>query len=74
MTTFKEMEAIYDMITVNAARCINFEGFELKAGAPAHLVVLDGKSVHEAFWYHKPPLHVVSHGKLVDKQAMAPKD
>jgi cytosine/creatinine deaminase len=70
MTTFPEMEVIYDMITKNAARCINLPDFELKVGAPAHLVVLDAKSVHEAFWYHKPPLHVVSHGKLVDRQAM----
>lgn len=71
MTTFPEMETIYDMITVNAARAINLEGFGLKVGAPAHLVVLDAASVHEALWYHRPPLHVVSHGKLVDRQAMA---
>jgi hypothetical protein len=32
------------------------------------------KSVYEALWYHKPPLHVVSHGKLVDRQAMAAGD
>ena len=74
MTTFPEMETIYDMITVNAARCINLKDFQVKVGAPAHLVVLDAKSVHEAFWYHKPPLQVVSHGKLIDKQAMTAKD
>jgi cytosine deaminase len=74
MTTFPKMETIYDMITVNAARCINLEGFELRVGGPAHLVVLDAKSVHEALWYHRPPLHVVSHGKLVDRQAMTAKD
>jgi len=74
MTTFPEMETIYDMITVNAARCINLKDFAVKVGSPAHLVVLDAKSVHEAFWYHKPPLHVVSHGKLIDKQAMAAED
>jgi cytosine/creatinine deaminase len=74
MTTFPEMEAIYDMITVDAARCINLKNFQVKVGAPAHLVVLDAKSVHEAFWYHKPPLHVVSHGKLIDQQAMSAKD
>lgn len=71
MTTFQEMETIYDMITVNPAKAINVKDFEIKVGAPAHLVVLDAKNVHEAFWYHKPPTHVVSHGKLVDKQAMS---
>jgi cytosine deaminase len=74
MTTFPEMETIYDMLTVNAARCINLEGFEVKVGAPANLVVLDARSVHEALWYHRPPLHVVSHGKLVDARAMASDD
>ena len=71
MTTFPELETIYDLITVNAARCINLEGFGLRVGAPAHLVVLDGKSVHEALWYHRAPRHVVSHGKLVDPTALA---
>jgi cytosine deaminase len=71
MTTLPELEKIYDMITVDAARCINLEGFGLRVGAPAHLVVLDARSVHEALWYHRPPLHVVSHGKLVDRQALA---
>ncbi|NCC52281.1 MAG: cytosine deaminase [Spartobacteria bacterium] len=70
MTTFPEMEQIYDMITVNAARCINLKNFAIKKGAPAHLVVLDAPSVYEALWYHKAPLHVVSHGKLIDKDAM----
>lgn len=72
MTTFPEMETIYDMITVNAARCINLPGFGIRVGAPAHLVVLDQRSVHEALWYHRAPLHVVSHGKLVDPTAMEP--
>ncbi|MBI4863567.1 MAG: amidohydrolase family protein [Candidatus Riflebacteria bacterium] len=70
MTTFPEMETIYDMITVNAARCINLKDFEIKVDAPANLVVLDGTSVYEALWYHRMPLAVVSHGKLIDKKAM----
>jgi len=45
--------------------------FEIKVGASAHLVVLDAKNVHEALWYHKPPLHVIGHGNLVDRQAMS---
>ena len=74
MTTFPEMETIYDMLTVNAAKCINLKDFGLKLGAPAHLVVLNGKSVHEALWYHTEPLHVVSHGKLIDRKAMESED
>jgi cytosine deaminase len=70
MTTFPEMETIYDMLTVNAARCINLKNFTIQVGAPANIVVLDGRSVYEALWYHRPPLHVVSHGKVIDRHAM----
>ncbi len=74
MTTFPEMETIYDMITVNPGKAINLKDFELKAGAPAHLVVLNEKSVYEAIWNHQPPLYVISHGKLIDKEAMQAAD
>ncbi len=70
MTTFPEMEQIYDMITVNAAKCMNVANFGLREGGAAHLVVLEGKSVYEGLWYHKEPKYVISHGKLVDKDAL----
>lgn len=70
MTTFPEMEEIYDMITTDAAKCINIKDFSINEGNPAHLVVLDAKSVYEALWYHKEPLEVISHGKIIDKKAM----
>jgi cytosine deaminase len=66
MTTFPEMEKIYDMITVNAGKCMNVKDFGIAPGNAAHLVVLDAKSVYQALWYHKKPLQVISHGKLVD--------
>jgi cytosine deaminase len=65
MTTFPEMETLYDLITVNAAKCINLPKFELKEKANANLVVLDAKTVCEAFRNHQAPLHVISHGKLI---------
>ena len=68
MTTFPEMEKIYDMITVDAARAMNVKNFALKEGSPAHMVILDADSVYEALWNHEAPLHVISHGKLLDKK------
>jgi len=65
MTTFPEMETLYDLISVNAAKCINLPKFPLKEKANANLVVLDAKTVCEAFRYHAAPTHVISHGKLV---------
>lgn len=70
MTTFPEMEQIYDMVTTEAAKCMNIKNFQVAEGAPAHLVVLNAKTVYEAIWSHQEPLHVVSHGKLIDKEAM----
>jgi cytosine deaminase len=68
MTTFPEMETIYDMITHNAARAMNVTDYGLIEGKTANLVVLEGKSVYESLWYHRPPRHVISHGQLVDPE------
>ncbi|MDR0993682.1 MAG: amidohydrolase family protein [Verrucomicrobiota bacterium] len=65
MTTYPEMETLYDMITINPAKCINLPNFGLKEKGNANLVVLDAKNVCEAFRYHKAPMHVISHGKLL---------
>jgi len=70
MTTRQEMETLYDMVTKSAARCIGLESFELKAGAPANLVVLDEPNVLEALRNHQSPKWVISHGKLVDQAAL----
>jgi len=70
MTTFEGMEKIYDMITIAPAKGINVKDFVIKEGNPAHLVVLNGESVYKALWYHTAPLYVISHGKLIDQEAM----
>ena len=70
MTTNRELETLYDMITVNAARAMNINHQSLKIGAPAHLVVLSGPNVLEALREHAAPLHVISHGKLIDRARM----
>lgn len=70
MTTRPEMEILYDMITTRAAECIGIKDFKLAVGNPAHLVVLDVPNTLEAFRYHEAPMHVISHGKLVDQKKM----
>ncbi len=70
MTTRPEMEILYDMITTKAAECIGLKDFKLEVGAPAHLVVIDAPNTLEALRYHDAPLHVISHGKLVDQAKM----
>ena len=65
-TTAADMEKLYDMITLDAAQAMGLKEFGVKLGAPAHLVILKQPNVLEALRYHEAPMHVISHGKLVD--------
>ena len=70
MTTNRELETLYDMITVNAARAIHLNDHALKVGAPANLVVLSAPNVLEALREHQAPVYTVSRGKLIDRALM----
>ena len=70
MMTRHEVGKLYDMITVDAAKAINLDRFDLAVGAPANLVVLDRPDEVEALRFHGPPAHVISSGKLVDAAKM----
>lgn len=63
MTTFQDMEILYNLITTKAAEALGIKEFELKAGNKANLVVLDAESVWEALWSHQAPLHVIKNGR-----------
>jgi cytosine deaminase len=66
MTSAAEMDVLYDMITTEAAKAIGLKDFEIKVGAPANLVILEVPNVREALRYHRPPVHVISHGALLE--------
>jgi cytosine deaminase len=70
MTTNRELEMLYDMITAKAAHAMNVKNHALKIGAPANLVVLTASDILETLREHTAPLYVVSHGKLVDRARM----
>jgi cytosine deaminase len=70
MTTNRELETLYNMITVNAADAINVSNYSLKVGAQANLVVLSAPNVLEALREHTAPLDVISHGKRIDRSRM----
>jgi cytosine deaminase len=65
MTTFDEMEILYDLVTTRAARAMAIQGFEMKEGNQANLVVLNAESVWEALTDHEAPRHVIKNGKEV---------
>jgi len=70
MTTTAEMDRLYNMVTRDAARAMGLKDFELKVGAPAHLVALNAPNVLEALRCHEAPAAVISHGRVVDVEAM----
>jgi cytosine/creatinine deaminase len=70
MTTNRELETLYDMITVNPVHAMNLNNHALKVGAPANFVVLTAPNVLEALREHEAPLYVISHGKLIDRDRM----
>ena len=41
MTTSRELETLYDMITLNAAQAMNVQDYQISVGASANLVLLD---------------------------------
>lgn len=70
MTTRRELEFLYDMITLNGARAMNIDDHSLKAGHVANLVVLSAPNVLEALREHQAPQSVISSGKLIDRARM----
>jgi cytosine deaminase len=70
MTTTPELETLYDMITVKASQAMGLAGHVLEVGAPAHIVVLNQRSLLDAFRYHIAPQFVISHGQLVEAEKM----
>ncbi len=65
MTTFEEMDILYDLITTNGAKAMGIKNFKLEEGNPANLVVLNATSVWEALTEHEKPLYVIKEGKDV---------
>ena len=70
MITNRELETLYDMVTLNAAQAINVSDHELKIGASANLVVLNAPNVLEALREHTVPCYVITNGFLVDRARM----
>jgi cytosine deaminase len=70
MTTNRELEMLYNMITINAARAMSVNDHLLKVGNPANVVVLRAPNVLEALREHAVPLYVISHGKLIERAQM----
>jgi len=65
MTTFEEIDILYDLITTNAAKALGIKDFELAVGNPANIVVLGVESTVKALWSHEAPVAVIKAGKNI---------
>lgn len=65
MTTLKDMETLFDMITYNAAKAMGIKSYGIKVGAKADLLVLNARSIYEAIWRHEKPVAVIKSGNRI---------
>jgi cytosine/creatinine deaminase len=65
LTYPRELETVFDMITVNAARAMRLERYGIEPGSRADLVLIDAQTVHEALREVPPRRLVFYGGKLV---------
>ena len=70
MMSGADLDLLYDLITVNPASAIGLEDHRLTVGNVANLVVLEGETVSEALRFHAAPRAVLSHGRVVDREAL----
>ena len=65
MTGRKEVDACYDMITVNGAKTLGIRDYGIGMGKTANLVVLDAIDPFTAIRERSVARHVISQGKLI---------
>jgi len=70
MMSEPDMDLLYDAITVNPAAAIGLNSHRFAIGNEANLVVVEGENLAEALRFHAAPRAVISHGRLVDGDAM----
>ena len=63
--TPSEMEAAIDMISYNPAKGMRLQGYGMKIGDKADLVLLDSKSIHETLRLQPERLAVIKRGRMV---------
>lgn len=63
--TDAELDTVYDMITVHAARVLGRPVQTLAEGQPADLIVLQGRTLREVLTHHTAPRQVVVRGRVV---------
>ena len=66
MTSFQDMERLYDMVTTTAARALGLNNHRLQVGGDADLVILSQPDIYHAIWRHQPPRAVIKDGRGIE--------
>jgi cytosine deaminase len=70
MTGIPEINACYEMVTINGAKTLHVEDiYGVEVGKPASLIVLDTDSYYDAVRKRSKPRYVISQGKLLTQTA-----
>jgi cytosine deaminase len=62
--TLKDIDFLYDAITVNAARAMGLKNYGIKEGGRADLVIIDQPNVKQAIRFMGPILHTIRNGAI----------
>ena len=68
MTTFKDMEELYSMVTTYAGKILGLQNHIMREGGDADLVVLKDPDVYHAIWHHKEPMVVIKEGRIIKNE------
>ncbi len=60
-----ELEKVFDMITVDANKIMNLEGYGLEEGKTANLLVIDAKNIREAMAMAPNRPYVIREGRII---------
>ena len=65
MTGLEEMDALFDAVTLNAAKTLHVDGYGLDKGCNADMVILQAESKREAIRLRSNRLFVIRRGKVI---------
>lgn len=65
MSSLREMESAYDMVTYNGAKAMHLNNYGITTGCNADLIILDAKDVHQALQMQSERLYVLRRGEVI---------
>jgi len=67
MTGIDQMRQMFDVITKNGAKTLGLDGYGIKPGCRADLVILQASDIHEALRVKPARLYVIRRGKVISQ-------